>query len=57
MTIQELKERISKMLFEETTMEHDWDSRNEWVKEMYRKKTEQIFSLITEGGWVVKPED
>ena len=57
MTIPELKEQVSKLLFEQSTMEHDWDSRNEWVKEMYRKQADRIFDLITQSGWDIKPKD
>jgi hypothetical protein len=57
MTYQELREQIAKMLFHQTTMEHDWESRKEWVKDTYRKDTDEIFNLIKEAGWVILPKD
>jgi hypothetical protein len=53
----ELREAIAKMIFHQTTMEQDWESRKDWVKEMYRKDTDQIINLIKEAGWVVQPKD
>ena len=57
MTYQELREQIAKMIFHQTTMEHDWEARKEWVKDMYRKDTDEIFNLIKEAGWVILPKD
>jgi hypothetical protein len=53
----ELRENIAKMIFHQTTMEQDWESRKDWVKDMYRKDTDQIMTLIKEAGWVVHPKD
>ena len=51
MTYQELREEIAKKLFYQTTMEHDWDSRKDWVKDQYRKDVDEIFELIEKSGW------
>ncbi len=56
MTYQELREQIAKMLFHQTTMEHDWEPRKDWVKDIYRKNTDEILNLIKEAGWVVLPK-
>ena len=37
MTYQELREQIAQMIFHQTTMERDWEARQDWVKDMYRK--------------------
>jgi hypothetical protein len=50
-TYQELREEIAKKLFYQTTMEHDWDSRKDWVKDQYRKDVDEIFELIEKSGW------
>lgn len=57
MTYQELRELIAKMLFHQTTMEHDWESRKDWVKDTYRKDTDEILKLINEAGWEIVPKD
>jgi hypothetical protein len=57
MTYQELREKIAQMIFHQTTMEHDWEARKDWVKDMYRKDVDEIFNLIKESGWVVQPKD
>jgi hypothetical protein len=57
MTYLELREEISKMIFHQTTMEQDWESRKDWVKDMYRKDTDQIMNLIKEAGWVILPKE
>jgi hypothetical protein len=56
MTYQELREQIAKVLFHHTTMEHDWESRKEWVKDSYRKEADEIFNLIKEWGWIIIPK-
>jgi hypothetical protein len=45
------------MIFHQTTMEHDWDARKDWVKDQYRKDADEIFNLIKEAGWVLRPKD
>jgi len=57
MTYQELKEEIAKLIFHQTTMEHDWNSRKDWVKDTFRKDTDEIFKLINESGWEIVPKD
>ena len=57
MTYQELREQIAKMIFHQTTMEHDWESRKDWVKDQYRKDVDEIINLIQESGWVILPKD
>ena len=57
MTYQELKEEIAKMIFHQTTMEHDWDLRQDWVKDTFRKDTDEILKLINESGWEIVPKD
>ena len=57
MTYQELKEEIAKMIFHQTTMEHDWDSRKDWVKDTFRKDTDEILKIINEAGWEIVPKD
>jgi phosphoribosyl-ATP pyrophosphohydrolase len=57
MTYQELKEEIAKLIFHQTTMEHDWNSRKDWVKDTFRKDTDEIFKLINEAGWEIVPKD
>jgi len=57
MTYQELREQIAKMIFHQTTMEHDWDARKDWVKNQYRKDADEIFNLIKEAGWIIPPKD
>jgi phosphoribosyl-ATP pyrophosphohydrolase len=57
MTYQELKEEIAKMIFHQTTMEHDWDSRKDWVKDTFRKDTDEILKFINEAGWEIVPKD
>ena len=56
MTYQELREEIAKKLFHQTTMEHDWDSRKDWVKDQYRKDVDEIFELIEKSGWELNPK-
>ena len=57
MTYQELREQIAKMIFHQTTMEHDWEERKDWVKDQYRKNVDEIVNLIQESGWVILPKD
>ena len=57
MTYKELREQIAKMIFHQTTMEHDWDARKDWVKNQYRKDADEIFNLIKEAGWIIPPKD
>ncbi len=57
MTYQELREQVAIMIFHQTTMEHDWEKRKDWVKEQYRKDADEIFNLIKESGWVILPKD
>jgi hypothetical protein len=57
MTYQELREQTAQMIFHQTTMEHDWDARKDWVKDQYRKDADEIFNLIKEAGWVLQPKD
>jgi hypothetical protein len=56
-TYQELREEIAKILFYQTTMEHDWDSRKDWVKDQYRKDVDEIFELIKKSGWELNPKN
>jgi hypothetical protein len=56
-TYQELREQIAKMLFHQTTMEHDWEVRKDWVKDTYLKNTDEIFNLIKEAGWIILPKE
>ena len=57
MTYQELREQMAKMIFHQTTMEHDWESRKDWVKDQYRKNVDEIVNLIQESGWVILQKD
>jgi hypothetical protein len=57
MTYQELKEEIAKMIFHQTTMEHDWELRKDWVKDTYRKDTDELFKLISDAGWEIVPKN
>ena len=43
MTYSELREQIAKIVFHQTTMEHDWEARKDWVKDTFRKDTDEIF--------------
>ncbi len=52
---QELRERVAQKLFHQSTMEHDWDTRRDFVKDMYRKQADQIFNLIKDSGWELRP--
>ena len=45
------------MIFHQTTMEHDWESRKDWVKDQYRKNVDEIVNLIQESGWVILQKD
>jgi hypothetical protein len=56
MTYQELREQIAKLLFYHTPMEHDWESRKEWVKDTYLKEADEILNLIRESGWTIIPK-
>ncbi len=57
MTYPELKEEIAKMIFHQTTMEHDWDSRKDWVKDTFRKDADEILKFINAAGWEIVPKD
>jgi hypothetical protein len=57
MTYQELREQIAQMIFHQTTMERDWEARQDWVKDMYRKDVDEIFNLIQKAGWLLQPKD
>ena len=52
----ELKEQIAALMCRQATMERDWDSHATWMKEMYRKNTDQILDLIDQAGWVLQPK-
>jgi hypothetical protein len=54
MTYQELREQVAKLIFHQTTMEHDWEVRKDWVKDQYRKDADEIFILIKESGWILQ---
>ena len=57
MTYSELREQIAKIIFHQTTMEHDWEARRDWVKDTFRKDTDEIFKAIEEAGWIIQPKD
>jgi hypothetical protein len=57
MTYSELREQIAKIVFHQTTMEHDWEARKDWVKDTFRKDTDEIFKAIADGGWIIMPKD
>ena len=57
MTHSELREQIAKIIFHQTTMEHDWEPRRDWVKDTFRKNTDEIFKAIEEAGWIIQPKD
>jgi hypothetical protein len=56
-TLEELKEKIAELLFLQTTMEHDWESRKDWVKDEYRNKVNEVFKLIEKEGYVLKTKE
>jgi hypothetical protein len=56
MAFEELREQIAKTLFSQTTMEHDWESRRDWVKDQYRKDADEIFDIIEKSGRVLNPK-
>ncbi|MGA7674052.1 MAG: hypothetical protein WCA78_03290 [Rhizomicrobium sp.] len=55
-TYAELREQIAEMLFHQTTMEHNWEERKDWVKDTYYKDTDELFNVIKEAGWVLIPK-
>ncbi len=57
MTYSELREQIARIIFHQTTMERDWEARKDWVKDTFRKETDEIFNAIKEAGWVILPKD
>ena len=50
LTFSELREQIAKTIFYQTTMEHDWEPRKDWVKDTFRKETDEIFNVIKKLG-------
>ncbi len=56
-TFEELREEIAKMLFHQATFETDWDLRKDSSKDTYRKTADEIFNLIKNAGWILKPND
>jgi hypothetical protein len=57
MTYSELREQIAKIIFHQTTMELDWEARRDWVKDTFRKDTDEIFKAVEEAGWIIQPKD
>jgi hypothetical protein len=57
LTYSELREQIAKTIFHQTTMERDWEPRKDWVKDTFRKNTDEIFNVLKEAGWVILPKD